>query len=144
MRHLDRIRSYSELSELETFTERLAYLKLADMVGKETFGSNRWVNQRFYASVEWKRFRRQIILRDLGCDLGVPGYDIGKYATIHHINPIEYEDILESTDCLMDPENSILVSSTTHKIIHYGDLNLARLEYNERTANDTCPWKGAK
>ena len=144
MRHLDRIRSYTELSELKTYAERLAYLKLDGLVGSETFGSNRWVNQRFYSSAEWRRFRRQIILRDLGCDLGVPGYDIYKYGVIHHINPIEYEDVIESADCLMDPENSIFVSPSTHRIIHYGDAELAQLEHSERSPFDTCPWKGAK
>lgn len=144
MQHLDRIRSYSELAMLDTFAERLAYLKLEGAVGFETFGSERWVNQRFYTSSEWRRFRRQIILRDFGCDLGIPGYDVARYGVIHHINPIRYDDLVNSAECLMDPENSIFVSPATHRVIHYGDLKLACLEHSDRTPNDTCPWKGAK
>ena len=144
MRHLGKIKSYSELSRFKTFSERLEYLKLDGVVGKETFGSERWLNQRFYTSPEWLQFRTKIILRDNGCDLGIPGYDVARFGVIHHINPIELDDILESTDALMDPENSIFVSESTHRIIHYGDLELAKMEFAERRPNDMCPWKGAK
>lgn len=144
MRHSGKIKTYSELSKLKTFKARLEYLKLDGVVGRETFGSSRWLNQRFYTSAEWLQFRTKIILRDGGCDLGIPGHDIARFGVIHHINPIELEDILESTDALMDPENSIFVSESTHRVIHYGNLQLAALEFSERRPNDTCPWKEAR
>ena len=144
MPHLDRIRSYSELMQFDTFKERFEYLKLNGLVGRETFGSSRWVNQRFYTSIPWREFRRQIIIRDQGCDLAIPGFDIHSRGIIHHINPIEYDDIVYSTDCLMDPENSILVSFDTHQAIHYGDISIAPQEPIIRSPNDTCPWKGAR
>lgn len=144
MRRLDRIRSYSELARLETFRERFEYLELGGTVGARTFGGHRWLNQKFYSSSEWKRFRRQIILRDDGCDLGVRGYDIFGRVYIHHINPIDPEDVIRMDPCVLDPENVILVTFDTHEAIHYGNDYILKREDAERSPGDTCPWKGAR
>lgn len=135
------IRTYSELIRLPTFKERFRYARLDGAVGKETFGFDRYLNQMFYSSGEWKRFRRDIIVRDLGCDLGVEGREIGDRITIHHLNPISVEDIINRSELLLDPENAICVDSITHKAIHYGDESLLIMEPIERSKNDTCPWR---
>lgn len=134
-------RSYSELMLLPTFEERFRYLMLGGYVGVETFGSSRWINQAFYKSKEWTDFRRSIIVRDGGCDLAIPGFDIFKWATIHHINPLSKTDVLDHTELLFDPENVITVTPNTHKAIHYGDDSLLTLQLSDRKPNDTCPWK---
>ena len=136
-----RIRTYSELIKIPTFIERYRYLRLSGSVGEETFGYDRYLTQVFYTSAEWKRFRRQIILRDLGCDLGVDGREIGDTIMIHHIEPIAVEDILRRTDLLLDPENAICTSPRTHRAIHYGDESLLLIDPIERRKNDTCPWR---
>lgn len=138
---LKRIRSYSELMQFQTLEERYQYLRLSGDVGKETFGYERYLNQKFYQSQEWKSFRNQIIIRDNGCDLGVEGYEIYGRIYIHHINPISPIDLKDGTDLLMDPENSICTTFDTHQAIHYGDENLLMVVPKERTKNDTCPWK---
>lgn len=151
------IKTYSELIRLSTFEERFAYLKIAGRVGEDTFGYDRFLNQDFYQSTEWRNFRDRIIVRDGGCDMGLSDYPITDYIRkidsrsniiykariiIHHINPITKDDILCHSDCLFDPENVICVSDRTHKAIHYGDLNTAKpKEFVERSPNDTCPWK---
>ena len=136
------IKTYSELITIPTFEERYRYLKLGGTVGEDTFGFERYLNQKFYQTIEWKRFRRGIILRDMGCDLGVEGYEIHGSIYIHHINPIEIDDLrLRRTEVLMNPENSICVSFNTHNAIHYGDESLLVLAPIERTRNDTCPWR---
>lgn len=136
-------KTYSELLQFKTFQERLLYLELKGSVGIETFGFDRYLNQTFYKSVEWKRFRDQIIIRDNGCDLGVPGCEIFGKIYIHHINPILQDDILNrNLDTLMNPENVICTSFETHNAIHYGiDNNISSREPIVRTRNDTCPWK---
>jgi hypothetical protein len=126
---------------LKTFEERYRYLRIHGEVGAETFGCDRYLNQVFYSSPEWKRFRRAIIIRDMGCDLGIEDREINGLIIIHHINPITIEDILQRRECLMDPENVICVSFNTHQAIHYGDENLLIQGPIERTMNDTCPWK---
>ena len=134
---------YSELILLPTFEERFEYLKLSGAVGAETFGRDRWINQVFYHSPEWRTFRNKIIIRDNGCDLGVDGYEIKTKSmlSIHHINPVSKWQILERDPCLLDPENVITVAEyPTHKAIHYGDSDLL-LIVKERTPNDTCLWK---
>lgn len=136
-----RFKTYSELSSLTSFRERFDYLKLDGIVGEETFGSKRWINQKFYHSAEYLRFRKQIIARDLGCDLGLEGHDIFGLVIIHHINPITYEDILNKDHCVLDPENAVCVSSSTHRAIHYGDFNIILSGPVIRQKNDTCPWK---
>lgn len=135
------IRTYSELIQLKTFEERFEYLKLDGIVGRETFGFDRYLNQMFYTSIEWKKFRRDIILRDNGCDLAIPGLDIVGKIFIHHLNPITKDDILNRTEYLMNPEFVICSSKLTHDAIHYGDSDLLPKGPIERKRNDTCPWR---
>lgn len=135
------IRSYSKLIKLQTFEERFDYLKLDGVVGEDTFGFDRYLNQQFYRSREWKRIRDQVILRDNGCDLGIDGYEIHGRVLIHHMNPISIDDIHTMSDFLMNPEYLICVTHRTHNAIHYGDKNLIITEPIERIKNDTCPWK---
>lgn len=135
------IRTYSELIRLPTFKERFDYLQLGGEIGKETFGTNRYINQAFYHSVEWLRFRDKIIQRDNGCDLGVDGYEIFGSIIIHHLNPITYEDLIYLNPCVLDPENVICTKLSTHNAIHYGDKDLIITQPIERTKNDTCPWR---
>lgn len=135
------IKSYSELITIPTYEERFEYLKLKGTVGKDTFGYDRYLNQILYNSPEWRRLRRDIIIRDNGCDLACEGYDIRGRILIHHINPITIEDIKNRYSIVFDPDNLICVSHNTHNAIHYGDVNLLIIGPVERTANDTCPWK---
>lgn len=135
-------KSYRELSELKTFEERFEYLKLSGQVGNETFGRHaRYLNQQFYASKEWRDFRRQILVRDRG-DLGIPEHEIHGRAIIHHLNPITEEQILTNDPGLLDPDNVVAVTHLTHEAIHYGGLDLLPMDPIERKPNDTCPWKG--
>lgn len=136
------IRTYTELIKLPTFEERFEYLKLNGAVGNQTFGYDRYLNQNFYRSSMWRQLRHKIILRDMGCDLGVEGYEIYGKVIIHHMNPITANDIEESSIYLMNPEYLICVSNETHQAIHYGDKSLLReMEVVERRPNDTSPWK---
>lgn len=138
------IRTYAELAKLETFEERYAYLRLDGRVGEDTFGFDRYLNQRFYHSGEWRRIRDYIIARDNGCDLGVPGYEIYGRIYIHHMNPISVKDIEEARDNLMNPEYLVCVTHSTHNAIHYGDQSMLLTGPIERRPNDTCPWKAGK
>ena len=135
------IKTYSELITLPTFKERYKYLQLSGTVGEETFGFDRYINQKFYRSQEWKRVRDFVIIRDNGCDLGVEGYDIHGKILIHHMNPIRIDDIRFLSEYLMNPEYLISTTLSTHNAIHYGDESLLMAEPIERTPNDTCPWK---
>lgn len=135
------IRTYSELTTLPTFEERFDYLNLSGKVGAETFGFDRVFNQKFYRSAEWIKMRDYVINRDLGCDLGVVGYDIIGKIYIHHMNPISMSDIKERTKYLLDPEFLITMSFQTHNAIHYGDKSQVSRKPIERRPNDTCPWK---
>lgn len=135
------IKTYSELITLPTFEERYAYLRLGGIVGKETFGYDRYLNQILYSSGEWKSFRRDIIIRDNGCDLACEGYDIFVRALVHHINPITVEDVLNRNPMIFDPENVITTTHNTHQAIHYGDEGLLIRAPTERTQFDTCPWR---
>lgn len=135
------IRTYSELSQLKTFRERYEYLRLNGKVGEETFGFDRYLNQIFYKSDEWKAIRDFVIVRDNGCDLGVEGYDIHGKILIHHMNPILVEDILKRSDFLLYPDYLITTVLSTHNAIHYGDDSLLITLPIERTRNDTCPWR---
>lgn len=136
-----KVRTYSELLAIPTFMERFEYLKLDGLVGEETFGFDRYLNQVFYKSKEWRKIRDRVITRDLGCDLGVKGYDINGRILIHHINPISKEDILCRAEWILDPEFLICTSKNTHDAIHYGDGSLLLTAPIERKPNDTCPWK---
>ena len=136
------MRSYSELIKLPTFEDRFNYLRLDGSVGEETFGFDRYINQSFYRCGEWKRVRDYVIVRDNGCDLGIPDRQLYDRIIIHHMNPVTREDLINKKDVLMDPEYLICTSSQTHNAIHYGDENqLVSTNLIERSQNDTCPWK---
>lgn len=137
------IRTYSELSKLQTFEERFKYLKLQGSVGEDTFGYDRYLNQLFYKTPEWRALRDKIIVRDNGCDLGVPGFEINYESVyIHHMNPLRKEDIIDRTEYLTNPEYLITTRFRTHNAIHYGDDSiLFSIRPIERTKNDTCPWR---
>lgn len=135
------IKTYSELVRLLTFEERFEYLKLKGSVGKDTFGHDRYLNQVFYTSQEWRRLRDEIIIRDNGCDLGIEDREIGGKIYIHHLNPLGVNDILAHSEYLVNPEYLICVSFETHNAIHYGDINLLPRNPIERKRNDTCPWR---
>ena len=135
------IKTYSELITLPTFEERYEYLRLHGKVGEATFGFDRYLNQIFYRATEWKRIRNEVIIRDMGCDLGIEGRDIYDKILVHHMNPITMKDIVDRSQYLLDPEYLICTSKTTHDAIHYGDESLLIIMPNERRKNDTCPWK---
>jgi len=136
------IRTYSELITLPTFEERYRYLRLDGQVGVETFGFDRYLNQTFYRTdKEWLSVRDEVIIRDNGCDLGIPDRDIRSRIIVHHMNPITKEDILRRTKYLLDPEYLICTIKSTHDAIHYGDETLLLQGPIERTKFDTCPWR---
>lgn len=135
------IKTYSELRRLLTFEERLDYLKLNGLVGEDTFGFDRYLNQKFYRSREWLAVRDQVIIRDCGCDLGVDGYTIFGKILIHHMNPITVSDIQSVSDYLLNPEYLICTTHRTHNAIHYGDSSFISTEPIERSKYDTCPWR---
>lgn len=137
---MKKIRSYSELSRLETFQQRFDYLRLVGSVGVSTFGFDRYLNQTLYKSPRWKSVRDLIILRDNGCDLGVPGYEILHQITVHHINPITPEEIINGADMIFDPNFLVCVSHKTHMAIHYGDEDFTYLLPADRRPGDTKPW----
>lgn len=135
-------RTYDELSQLKTFDERFQYLKLDGVIGEDLFGYMRQLNQAFYTSSLWKNVRNQIIIRDDGCDLGIPGHTIFGKLLVHHLNPLTKEDLINHSSRLVDPNNLITVSFDTHQAITYGDVALIQRDPIERSENDTCPWKG--
>lgn len=135
------MRTYSELIKLPTFKQRFNYLKLNSMIGEETFGFDRWLNQVFYTSPEWRRVRDIVIVRDNGNDLGLDGFQIGGKILIHHMNPITYHDIVHREEDILNPEYLICVSHRTHQAIHYGNEDLLPADPVERRPNDTCPWR---
>ena len=137
---VEKKRSYSELLELPTLEERFEYLKIGGTVGESTFGSKRTINQLLYHSDQWLETRRKIILRDNGCEMGIPDNIITKQLTVHHMNPITLDDILNENDCVFDPDNLICVSTKLHRAIHYAN----EYEFDtfcERRPFDTCPWR---
>ena len=136
------IRTYSELISIPTYIERFRYLKLSAKIGEDTFGYDRYLNQQLYKSPLWRRLRRQIITRDMGCDLAHPDFEIVGSIIIHHLNPITKSDVIERSDFLLNPEFLVCVSDNTHKAIHYGDESLLMdIEPIVRVPNDTCPWR---
>lgn len=135
------IRTYSEMIQIPTFIDRFEYLRLDGRVGVETFGFDRYLNQRFYHSSEWRSIRDYIIARDLGCDLAMEGYEIYGKIYIHHMNPITQMDIVHSNADMLDPEFLVCTTHNTHNAIHYGDVSLLVTGPVERRPNDTCPWK---
>ena len=126
---------------IPTFIERYEYLKLSGRVGEVTFGGKRYLNQILYKTDRWLRFRNKIIIRDNGCDLGIQDREIMERLTVHHIDPITIEDVLNDNPKVFDPENVITTADITHKAIHYGDSNLLMKEPIIRHEYDTCPWK---
>lgn len=134
-------RTYSELLRIPSFRERYEYLRLDGQVGVETFGFDRFINQKFYRSKEWKSIRDYVIVRDNGCDLAMDGFDVRGRIYIHHMNPILLRDIVDQTEFLLNPDYLITTTFNTHQAIHYGDESLLVTEPILRTKNDTCPWK---
>jgi hypothetical protein len=136
------IRTYSELRKLDTFEERYNYLKLSGIVGRSTFGSDRYLNQLFYRSNKrWKSTRDVVIIRDNGCDLGIEDYEISERILIHHMNAITIRDIELDREWIYDPEFLVCTSQNTHLAIHYSDESLLPKLPIERKKNDTCPWR---
>lgn len=135
------LKSYRNLILLPTLEERYNYLKLTGQVGEATFGFDRYLNQEFYTSREWRQFRYKMIARDEGCDMGLLDYPIGGRVILHHINPLSIEDFENSSDLLFDPDNVICVSELTHNAIHFGDATLLPADPILRTPNDTIPWR---
>ena len=133
-------KSYTELSHISSFEERVKYLMQPGKVGEVTFGYERYLNQVFYASSIWKSCRRGIIVRDNGCDVGLKGYDIFDKIYVHHINPLTEDDILSNSSNLTDPENLICCSNNTHNVIHFGYSTKGLLLPTERTPGDTKLW----
>ena len=134
------LRSYSDLSRYHSFEDRFDYLKLGGSVGQATFGFDRHINQSFYTSYEWKQVRREVILRDNGCDLGVEGYEIHGDLVVHHINPMDSDNITHRDSWILDPEFLITTTKTTHNAIHYGDRSLLPKKLVVRTSGDTRLW----
>ena len=132
--------SYTELQPLDTFVDRFEYLKLPGEIGVQTFGSDRYLNQRFYRSREWKQTRDQVIIRDNGRDLGVPGFEIFGDLLVHHINPIQVQDLRDFNPDVLNPEYLICVSRRTHNAIHFGDIRQLPQLPVSRTAGDTKLW----
>ena len=146
-------KSYEEMLNYDTYETRLRYLMVNGSVGEEKFGSKRWINQKFYTSIEWRNFRRDIILRDNGCDMALPDYEIYPVRRrgilrgyngilIHHINPCSLSDFDGAVESLLDPNNVVCVSYKTHQMIHYGlEIDVNYIREKERAPNDTCLWE---
>lgn len=135
------IKCYSELKKLKTFNERFNYLKLDGVIGEETFGYDRILNQVLYKSKKWREVRNEVLVRDNGNDLGIEGYQISGKSIIHHMNPITVDDVLNEREWIYDPEYLITVSNTTHNAIHYSSEDILPKDPIERSKNDTCLWK---
>jgi hypothetical protein len=134
------IRTYRELRALESFEERFRYLALHGEVGEKTFGFDRYINQQFYRSAQWKNLRHHVLSRDLGCDLGILGYEIHNRPVIHHMNPVTATDISHGDEAILDPRFLITTTLQTHNAIHYGDERLLPRPPVERTSGDTKLW----
>jgi len=137
---MTRTRTYSELQRLPTFEERYEYLRLGGDVGGATFGFDRHINQAFYHSVEWKQIRQYVIVRDGGCDLGIPGREIYSDLLVHHMNPMSPDDIVHDEEWILDPNFLITTTQATHNAIHYGDSTLLAKPFVERAPGDTRLW----
>lgn len=135
-----RIRSYIELNRIDSFEERYEYLKLSGEVGRATFGYDRHMNQNFYHSREWRMVRDEVITRDMGCDLGVEGYEIHSGLHIHHMNPLTANHIIQGDESMLDLEYLITTTLRTHNAIHYGDARQLLRPFKERTRGDTKLW----
>lgn len=140
MKIMTRTRRYSEMIRESSFEDRYDYLRLDGVVGKATFGFDRYINQKFYTSQEWKSIRQHVIIRDNGCDLGVKGYEINGALLIHHINPVDADDIIHGDDWILDPEFLVTTTHNTHNAIHFGDRSLLKIPKEPRRAGDTKLW----
>lgn len=136
-----RLRTYSELCRLDTFEERFEYLRLEGGVGRETFAFDRYLNQDFYSSAQWRTVRRHVLLRDNACDLGVPGHEIPVNPLIHHVNPMVPDDIVHGEEWILDPEFLITTTHTTHNNIHFGTASKGPRVVTERSPGDTRLWQ---
>lgn len=134
------IRTYSQMAQFDTLEDRFDYLQLRSSIGLATFGHDRWLNQDFYSSRIWRQVRQKVIVRDGGCDLGVPGYDIYSRVIIHHMNPIDTEQLVQGDPSVLDPEFLVCTTHRTHNAIHYGDRNLLPKQYVDRSVGDTKLW----
>ena len=141
MKTMEVIRTYTELTKLPTYEERFAYLRLDGTVCDETFGNDRYLNQILYKSPRWRKVRREVIIRDNGCDLGIEDYEIRGRIIVHHMDPITLDDIIHERDSVFNPEYLICTAHNTHNAIHYGDESLLVIAPIERSKNDTCPWR---
>lgn len=135
------LRCYTDLIQLPTFKERYEYLRLGGIVGRDTFGFDRYLNQKFYRSPEWKQIRRDVIIRDEGRDLAMEGYELQDNIFVHHMNPMVPDDLINVPDWILNPEYLVCVSKKTHDAIHFGDASILPQLPIERTPNDMCPWK---
>ena len=135
-----RVKTYTELMQIDDFIERYRYLRIGGNIGEDTFGFDRWLNQKFYRTEEWKQLRNHIIARDDGCDMAHPDHNIFNRLVIHHMNPITARDIVDRSKFLLDPEFLVCVSDPTHRAIHYGEESLLPIPLAERRRNDTSPW----
>lgn len=135
------MKTYTELVSIPTFEERFRYLEIEGLVGRETFGFDRYLNQKFYRSPEWKRVRQEVIIRDNGCDLGIEDRPIFGKIIIHHINPISIDDLTQKESWVLNPEFLISTCKKTHDAIHYSDESILFVEPIERKPNDTCLWR---
>lgn len=135
-----RVRTWTELQQIQTFEERYNYLRLRGAVGAATFGFDRHINQQFYRGAQWRRIRNHVIARDLGCDLGVEGYEIHDKIIIHHMNPMTVDNIVHGDADILDPEFLVTTTHRTHNAIHYGDERLLPRQLVERRPGDTTLW----
>lgn len=135
------LRAYKDLVRLPTFEERYRYLRLAGIVGTDTFGFDRYLNQVLYHSAEWRHVRNTVIFRDEGCDLGIPDRVINGKIIVHHMNPLTIKQVENHDPDIFNPDLLICVSPETHNAIHYGDEGLLMIFPAERRPGDTCPWK---
>ena len=140
MREMVDMLSYSELQKRTAFLSRFRYLSLGGELGAATFGFDRHFNQAFYGSQLWKSVRDEVIVRDDGCDLGVPGHGIHDRILVHHMNPIRVQDLVEFNEDILNPEYLICVSTQTHNAIHFGDEKQLPRPFVERTPGDTDLW----
>lgn len=134
------LRTYSELIQLPTFEQRYDYLALQGVVGESTFGFDRWMNQRFYTSREWRRVRELVLVRDMGGDLGIEDIPVRGRPIIHHMNPMRAQDIVHGNEDILNMEYLITTSHDTHNAIHYGDASLLTKQYSPRQPGDTTLW----
>ena len=137
----DFIKSWDELGKIETFEGRIEYLRTYSTVGEPTCGYDRWINQKFYRSDEYRRLRQKIAAKQYGWDLGIKGYPLPEVFILHHMNPITIEDIINGSEFAWDPKYLVCVSPATHRDIHFRDAKNRLPLIAQRFPNDTSPWR---